>query len=68
MVRVSTFNPSDVRGVQQRLKADGISRSLEADERGDGPAHAMLTDPDGNVILLDQLPDASPREGATAST
>jgi len=28
----------------------------------------MLTDPDGNVILLDQLPDASPREGATAST
>ena len=59
-----TFNPSDVRGVQRRLKADGISLLLEADEQGDGPAHAMLTDPDGNVILLDQLAPT----GATAST
>lgn len=59
-----TFNPPDVRAVQRELKAGGFTLSLEVDEACEGPAHAMLTDPDGNVILFDQLPDASPRMGA----
>jgi catechol 2,3-dioxygenase-like lactoylglutathione lyase family enzyme len=61
-----TFNPGwdadaapladfvDVRAIQRRLKAAGIRPTLEADESGAGPAALMVTDPDGNVILLDQ--------------
>jgi catechol 2,3-dioxygenase-like lactoylglutathione lyase family enzyme len=49
-----TFNPPDVRGIQKALKAGGATLVLEADESTTGPAHAMLLDPDGNPILLDQ--------------
>ena len=49
-----TFNPTDVRGVQKSMKAAGIHFASEADETSTGPAHATLTDPDGNNILLDQ--------------
>lgn len=49
-----TFNPTDVRGIQKALKAKGLAFVLEADENTTGPAHAMLTDPDGNTILIDQ--------------
>lgn len=52
---ILTFNPEDVRGLQKRLKASGISFTKEADEATEGPASAMLTDPDGNSILLDQF-------------
>jgi catechol 2,3-dioxygenase-like lactoylglutathione lyase family enzyme len=52
---ILTFNPPDVRGVQQHLKGKGITFEKEADEATTGPAHAMLTDPDGNLILLDQF-------------
>jgi hypothetical protein len=51
---VLTFNPTDMRGIQKSLKAQGIAFALEADESTSGPAHAMLVDPDGNAILLDQ--------------
>ena len=51
---VLTFNPPDVRTVQRELKAAGIEFQREADEDSQGPAHAVLTDPDGNMILLDQ--------------
>lgn len=51
---VLTFNPPDVRGVQRDLKNQGVRLTSEADERGSGPAHVMLEDPDGNPILLDQ--------------
>lgn len=54
-VNILTFNPPDVRGVQKQLKKDGIEFEKEADETTSGPAHAMLTDPDGNLILLDQF-------------
>jgi len=48
-----TFNPTDVRGVQRQLKARGIKFELEA--KGDkGPAYAVIKDPDGHEILLDQ--------------
>ncbi|HEX5728198.1 VOC family protein [Microbacterium sp.] len=61
-----TFNPGwdsdahaldefvDVRDIQRRLRAAGIPLTLEADESGTGPASLIVTDPDGNAILLDQ--------------
>ena len=36
------------------LKEAGIEMAMEAPEDGTGPAAAMLFDPDGNPILLDQ--------------
>ena len=52
---VLTFNPKDVRGIQKALKASGVAFTKEADENGSGPAHSVVKDPDGNVILLDQF-------------
>ena len=49
-----TFNPSDVRNIQQDLKGKGIKLIVEADETSTGPAYTVLTDPDGNPVLLDQ--------------
>jgi predicted lactoylglutathione lyase len=63
---IITFNPgwdnnanqldsfTDVRQLQQSLKAQGIAIETEADESTTGPAHITLTDPDGNPILIDQ--------------
>ncbi|MBX3315383.1 MAG: VOC family protein [Phycisphaeraceae bacterium] len=61
-----TFNPGwdrsaqpvadfdDVREIQALLRARGIEPAPPADETSTGPAYIMLTDPDGNPILLDQ--------------
>jgi len=61
-----TFNPGwnssaqpiknfdDVRSIQESLKANEITLMSEADSETKGPANIMLTDPDGNVILIDQ--------------
>lgn len=61
-----TFNPgwdqdaqpvagfTDVRELQRRLKAKGVSLLQEADESTTGPASLVVIDPDGNPILLDQ--------------
>ena len=63
---ILTFNPgwdqnaqplaafTDVRELQQRLKAEGVKLVLEAEENTTGPASIMLHDPDGNPILIDQ--------------
>ncbi|KAA5534459.1 VOC family protein [Taibaiella lutea] len=63
---ILTFNPGwdenarnmeqfdDVRAIQQELKNKSISLMTEADEQTTGPASVMLTDPDGNMILIDQ--------------
>lgn len=63
---ILTFNPgwdqnaqplasfADVREVQKSLDAHGIEITTRADPDGAGPAHIVLTDPDGNVIMLDQ--------------
>jgi hypothetical protein len=32
----------------------GITLTARADPAGKGPAHIILSDPDGNVIMLDQ--------------
>lgn len=61
-----TFNPgwdqqcaetepfTDVREIQRSLKEQGIALDSEADAASAGPASIMLTDPDGNPILIDQ--------------
>ncbi len=64
-----TFNPGwdsekntlakfdDVRELQLRFKERGLTLTVEADESTTGPAYLMLTDPDGNPILIDQHVD-----------
>lgn len=64
---ILTFNPgwvglgepteefTDVRKLSGRLRADGLE--LTSDTTGEtptGPASLTLTDPDGNIILIDQ--------------
>ena len=63
---ILTFNPgwdehgkevdsfTDVREIQRKLKKQGIGLSSEADDSTSGPASIMLSDPDGNQILIDQ--------------
>ena len=63
---IMTFNPGwnhkaetlkdfqDVRELQATLKERGIEFSTEADPKTDGPASFVITDPDGNPILVDQ--------------
>ncbi len=52
---IITFNPPDVRAIQAALKHRRYAFIEEADEQSEGPAAAMLRDPDGNLILMDQL-------------
>lgn len=61
-----TFNPGwdvnaknvdpfdDVRKIQRSLKSHGRQLLTEANESTTGPASCMVTDPDGNIILIDQ--------------
>lgn len=63
---ILTFNPgwdqaaqpvdpfSDVREIQRRLRTAGVSFDQEADESTTGPASLIVTDPDGNPVLVDQ--------------
>jgi len=36
------------------LKQDGLTLESEVDEATSGPGNIILTDPDGNTILIDQ--------------
>ena len=61
-----TFNPGwdragntlpdfdDVRDIQKSLKGQGLPLVMQADESSTGPATLVLSDPDGNPILIDQ--------------
>ena len=61
-----TFNPgwdsdakplasfTDVREIQRRLRSQGVAIEQNVDESSSGPGHIVITDPDGNSILLDQ--------------
>jgi catechol 2,3-dioxygenase-like lactoylglutathione lyase family enzyme len=61
-----TFNPgwdqnartlgsfTDIREIQERLRAAGVKFLSEADAATTGPASFMLEDPDGNPVLVDQ--------------
>ncbi|WP_371199239.1 VOC family protein [Flammeovirga sp. OC4] len=63
---IITFNPGwdqdannienfkDVRKIQQHLKKEDIELLSEVDESTKGPGSIMITDPDGNQILIDQ--------------
>lgn len=63
---ILTFNPgwdqnaanlddfTDIRDIQKHLKKENLELLSEADETVSGPTSLMLSDPDGNVILLDQ--------------
>jgi len=63
---ILTFNPgwdqnaqlvpgfTDVRELQQQLKAQGVQMMSEADESTTGPASFIAVDPDGNPVLVDQ--------------
>ena len=66
---ILTFNPgltqqmgqtddfTDVREVQAALRAAGIEPVEATDADGTGPAHIVVTDPDGNRIMVDQFVD-----------
>ncbi|MDG1117119.1 MAG: VOC family protein [Flavimaricola sp.] len=61
-----TFNPGwsqeaqpldafeDVRDLQKAIMDQGLTLDTSADPDTTGPAHIMITDPDGNPILIDQ--------------
>jgi catechol 2,3-dioxygenase-like lactoylglutathione lyase family enzyme len=63
---ILTFNPgwdqdatplasfTDVREMQKALDDQGVTITTRADPDSTGPAHSVLSDPDGNVIMLDQ--------------
>ena len=63
---ILTFNPGwdenakeienfvDIRNIQEKLRSNGINIGTEIDKSTSGPASFMTTDPDGNVILIDQ--------------
>ncbi len=63
---ILTFNPgwdgnaqnlpsfTDIRELQRKLKARGVTLTSEADESTTGPSSFTLVDPDGNAILVDQ--------------
>jgi catechol 2,3-dioxygenase-like lactoylglutathione lyase family enzyme len=63
---ILTFNPGwdenaqkvepfdDVRVIQSHLKGKSMKLASEVDEKSEGPGSLMLTDPDGNMILIDQ--------------
>lgn len=63
---ILTFNPGwdengnptesfeDVRDIQQQLTSKGIDTGTKIDPDTSGPASFIVTDPDGNVILIDQ--------------
>ena len=63
---ILTFNPgwdrngqpvaefTDVRDIQRAVHDAGISTDGAIDPDSQGPAHFLVTDPDGNVILVDQ--------------
>lgn len=61
-----TFNPGwdqraqnlehfdDIREIQKELKKQKVSIPMQADETTTGPASFVISDPDGNAILIDQ--------------
>ena len=63
---ILTFNPgwnaqsealpafTDIRKIQQSLKAVGVDTGADIAPDTTGPANFSVTDPDGNVILFDQ--------------
>lgn len=53
MSRVEDF--TDVREIRAALVAHGIEMTTDTDSDATGPASVVITDPDGNPILIDQF-------------
>jgi hypothetical protein len=51
---VRDIRASKARELQRQLEARGVAFAAEADESSSGPAQVVVTDPDGNPILVDQ--------------
>ncbi len=63
---IMTFNPgwdadcntledfTDVRDLQEQIKARGIKLSSEPEPGTSGPGSITMMDPDGNMVLIDQ--------------
>ena len=63
---ILTFNPgrdrtgntldtsTDIRDIQEALKAKGLTLAEDINPSSKGPAHITLLDPDGNPVLIDQ--------------
>jgi catechol 2,3-dioxygenase-like lactoylglutathione lyase family enzyme len=63
---ILTFNPgwdqaaqpvdpfTDIRRLQGQLRESGVPFDQQADESTTGPASFLISDPDGNPILVDQ--------------
>ena len=63
---ILTFNPgwsdetkelkdfTDVRDIQKHLQHQGIKIDVETKKSSNGPAHCIIHDPDGNLIMFDQ--------------
>jgi len=54
---ILTFNPMDIRAVKAAVEKQGIAMDLQnmyGPLTDNSPAYAMLKDPDGNNILIDQ--------------
>jgi len=63
---ILTFNPgwdqsasetntfTDVREIQTQLEKQGVTIDTRIDENSTGPASIVLSDPDGNQIMIDQ--------------
>jgi len=63
---ILTFNPgwdqsasetntfTDVREIQTQLEKQGVAIDTRIDENSTGPASIVLSDPDGNQIMIDQ--------------
>ncbi len=64
---ILTFNPglaqdtsrvedfTDIREIREALVARGIEIATDTDPAGTGPASIVVTDPDGNPVLIDQF-------------
>lgn len=51
---IMTFNPSDARAIEAKMKASGYA-PIRAAEGNEGPCHTVFTDPDGNQVMFDQF-------------
>lgn len=74
---ILTFNPgwgpnaepladfTDVREIQAAVREAGVELLVEADPDATGPAHVVMTDPDGNQVMFDQHVDRPTSSPAT---
>jgi hypothetical protein len=46
---------TDVRDAQATLQDAGYDVQVPTEPDGDGPAHIIVHDPDGNAVMIDQF-------------